>query len=305
MVKNIIYVLVLFSLVLFSGFVLAENETLVVNSSIQNETNLTGNLSSSINETIQVSDATINLKNFLPGETKLGDVQLSINVQNIGDKELTNLYAFVSGDGFSSYDVIPIDSLRPSEKSYILVSGNFKKSGAINLTLKINQEVFYRVVKVFDDSISIAVYNTALASNLSNELSILKVNYSDLESNYQIKKNEGYDVSGVSLSDLKIMLRDAQANLLSENLVQTKVKLDLAQEEYQIQLNKMSNLSKVSLAAKLKDNAVLFSTLAGAIITFFTLYELLKRKKENIKEKIKSIQIKDKAGNSYSVKTTA
>jgi len=67
----------------------------------------------------------------------------------------------------------------------------------------------------------------------------------------------------------------------------------------------MSNLSKVSLAAKLKDNAVLFSTLAGAIITFFTLYELLKRKKENIKEKIKSIQIKDKAGNSYSVKTTA
>jgi len=294
--RRIIY-LVCF-LFMFS-FAFAENVT-VNDSLIVNETNVTANLSESVNVT-NVSSVILEIKNFLPSETKLGDVQLSINIQNVGDKELSNLYAFISGEGFSSYDVVPIDSLKPLEKSYILISGNFKKAGYINLTIKINQEVFYRTVKVLDDSIGVSIYNAALASNLSAELFNLKNNYAALESDFQTKKSDGYDVSGVSLSDLKIMLRDAQTNLLSENLVQTKVKLDLAEEEYQIQLAKMGNLSKVSLAAKLKENALLFSTLAGAIITFFTLYELLKRKKEAVSEKIKSIKIKDKDGNSYSV----
>jgi len=284
------------------SFALAENET-VNESVIMNETNFTGNLNESINVT-NVSTASIAIKHFLPMETKKGDVQLSINVQNLKSETISDVYAYVSGDGFSSYSVVPIDSLRPEEKSYILVSGNFKKAGSINLTIKVNQETFYQVVNVLDDSASSSVYNAELASNLSKELSALKNDYAELESDVQTKKSEGYDVSGIVLSDLKVMLRDAQANLLSENLIQTKVKIDLAQEEYLSQSAKMKNLSKISLAAKLKDNAVLFSTLAGAIITFFTLYELLKRKKEHLHEKIKSINIKDKAGNQYSVTTT-
>jgi hypothetical protein len=284
------------------SFALAENETLN-DSVIMNETNVSISLNETINVT-NVSTASIAIKNFLPMETKKGDVQLSINVQNLKSETINEVYAYVSGDGFSSYSVVPIDSLKPDEKSYILVSGNFKKAGSINLTIKVNQETFYQVVNVLDDSASSSVYNAELASNLSKELSALKNDYAELESDVQTKKSEGYDVSGVVLSDLKVMLRDAQANLLSENLIQTKVKIDLAREEYLSQSVKMNNLSKISLAAKLKDNAVLFSTLAGAIITFFTLYELLKRKKEHLHEKIKSINIKDKAGNQYSVQTS-
>jgi hypothetical protein len=291
-----IEMIVLVSMVLLGGFAIAENETVVLNETLVNDTIQT-------NLTTNISSASLEIKNFFPREAKIGDIQLSINVHNIGDRELSSLYAFVSGDGFSSYNIVPIDSLQPREKSYILVSGNFRKAGAINLTIRINQETFYQTVNVLDDSDSVLAYNKELAANLSRELSILKNNYSVLESDIKTKKDEGYDVSGVSVADLKVMLRDAQTNLLSENLIQTKVKLDLAQEEYQIQFAKMSKLSKISLAFKLKDNAVLFSTLAGAIITFFTLYELLKRKKENLRETIKSIKIKDKAGNSYSVKT--
>lgn len=299
MVKGEIVYLVCF-LFMFS-FVFAENVT-VNDSLIVNETNVTVNLSESVN-VVNVSSASVAIRNFLPVETKIGDVQLSINVQNLKDETLSDVYAYVSGDGFASYSVIPIDSLNSREKSYILVSGNFKKAGSINLTIKINQETFYQVVKISDDSASSVAYNTGLAANLSKELSVLKNDYAALELDVQTKKKEGYDISNVVLSDLKVMLRDAQANLLSENLIQTKVKIDLAQEEYLSQSAKMNSLSKISLAAKLKDNAVLFSTLAGAIITFFTLYELLKRKKEHLHEKIKSINIKDKAGNQYSVKT--
>ncbi len=291
-------------LFVFTSFALAENETvnssLSVNESFQNETNLTINQTNNLTTEIFPS---LVIRHFLPAETKVGDVQLSINVQNLKNETISELYAYVSGEGFSSYNVVPIDSLKPGEKSYILVSGNFRKAGSINLTIKINQETFYQTVKVSDDSAGAVAYNNELALNLSNELSVLKSKYSTLESEFQAKKSDGYDVSGVILSDLKVMLRDAQANLLSENLVQARVKLDLAKEEYEIQFAKMDNLKKVSLASKLKDNAVLFSTLAGAIITFFTLYELLKRKNEHLKEKIKSIHIKDKAGNSYSVKT--
>lgn len=283
------------------NFVFAENVTvndsLIVNESIQNETNLTTNVSN-------ISTVSVAIRHFLPAEAKKGDVQLSINVQNLKSEVISNVYAYVSGDGFSSYSVVPIDSLKPEEKSYILVSGNFKKAGNINLTIKINEETFYQVVNVLDDSAGAVAYNTELALNLSKEIAILKNNYSALELEIQTKKKEGFDVSGVVLSDLKVILRDAQANLLSENLIQARVKLDLAQEEYLAQSVKMKSLSKVSLAAKLKDNAVLFSTLAGAIITFFTLYELLKRKKEHLKETIKSIHVKDKAGNKYSVRTT-
>jgi len=299
--KSIKLTILFLCLVFMFNFVFAENVTvndsLIVNESIQNETNLTTNVSN-------ISTVSVAIRHFLPAEAKKGDVQLSINVQNLKSEVISNVYAYVSGDGFSSYSVVPIDSLKPEEKSYILVSGNFKKAGNINLTIKINEETFYQVVNVLDDSAGAVAYNTELALNLSKEIAILKNNYSALELEIQTKKKEGFDVSGVVLSDLKVILRDAQANLLSENLIQARVKLDLAQEEYLAQSVKMKSLSKVSLAAKLKDNAVLFSTLAGAIITFFTLYELLKRKKEHLKETIKSIHVKDKAGNKYSVRTT-
>ena len=303
MMKEAMFVLCFVSLLFVSGLVLADNETITglvtLNDSAQNGTNLTVNLS----DAFVLPTASFEIKKFFPTETKVGDIQLSINVQNLKNETVSDLYAYVSGDGFSSYNVVPIDSLKPQEKSYILVSGNFKKAGNINLTIRMNQETFYQTVKVSDDSASVNIYNSQLALNLSAELSNLKNSYTSLESDVQVKKTEGYDVSAVSLSDLKVMLRDAQASLLSEDLVQARVKIDLAEEEYQSQFAKMSKLSKVSLSYKIKDNAVLFSTLAGAIITFFTLYELLKRKKENLKEKIKSINIKDKAGNSYSVKT--
>jgi len=305
-VKRDLFVLVFVSIFLVS-FAFAENET-VNDTLVVNETgvNVTNNLTVNQTDNISIVDSpSLVIKHFLPAETKIGDVQLSINVQNLKNETINNVYAYVSGDGFSSYNVVPIDSLKPEEKSYILVSGNFKKAGNINLTIIINQETFYQIVKISDDSVSTSAYNAALAANLSAELTDLKNKYSELESEVQSKKSDGYDVSGVNLADLKIMLRDAQTNLLSENLVQARVKIDLAQEEYGIQFAKMNNLKKVSLASKLKDNAVLFSTLAGAIITFFTLYELLKRKNEHLKEKIKSIHIKDKSGNSYSVKTSS
>jgi hypothetical protein len=309
MKKNILVILTLFAFLFLAVQVLAGNETAVNGSAVNDSVNDSMNTSTNIsaNESAvpsNVSTATIAIKNFFPKTSNIGDLQLNINVQNIGTSELTNLAAFVSGDGFSSYDVVPIDSLAPQEKSYILISGNFKKAGAINLTIKINQEVFYEIVNVVDSSASASVQaDQKLAAAVTGALAALKQNYSSLESDVQKKQSGGYDVSGVSLTDLKSMIRDAQANLLSGNYVQANVKINLALDEYSSQTEKLSYVKKISLGQKLKDNAVLFSAIAGSIITFFTLYELLKKKSGNIKEKIKSIHVKDKNGNTMTVET--
>lgn len=300
MKKSILVISVLFVFVFLAAAVLAENDTLIVNNTANDSINVSNDTVVSVN----ISNASVLIRNFIPTKAGVGDTQLNINVQNIGNSELTSLGAFVSGDGFSSYDVIPIDSLKPQEKSYILVSGNFRKAGDVNLTIRINQEVFYQVVSVVDSSVNVSMQaNQQIEDSISSGLVVLKQNYSELESALQSKKSDGYDVSSVNLNDLKVMIRDAQSNLLSGNLEQANVKVDLAQEEYTTQYEKLAAVKKISLGQKLKDNAVLFSTIAGAIITFFTLYELLKKKKETLSEKIKSIKVKDKNGNILSVKT--
>ncbi|VVB80015.1 Uncharacterised protein [uncultured archaeon] len=305
--KKIRFIIVAFALMFFFASVYAlENDSIVMN----NTSNSTVNDSISANQTNQttpivtaVQQRTVDIKGFFPSNVKIGDAQLNINVQNLGDTELTSLGAFVSGEGFSTYDMIPIDSLKSQEKSYILVSGNFRKAGEINLTIRINQEVFYRTVNATDSSAVLVQMNKELEDRVNRQYADLKENYTTLESAVSSKKGEGYDVSGISLSDLKSLIRSAQENILSSNFNEAAVKLGLAQDEYETQSAKLLTLNKISLGQKLKDNAVLFSTLAGAIITFFTLYELLKKKKENIKQTIKSIKIKDEKGNSFDIKT--
>jgi len=301
--KNILVIVSLFVFICLAVSVFGENDS-IINDSLNGSANISENIS--VNDSVieNVSTTSIVIKNFFPKSANIGDVQLNINVQNIGDQELTNIAAFVSGNGFSSYDVVPIDSLKSQEKSYILISGNFKKSGEINLTIKINQEIFYQSVNVSDVAASASAQaNQQLAANVTSMLAALKQNYSDLETNFQSKKDLGYDVAGVSLADLKILIRDAQSNILSGNYEQANIKIDLAKDEYSTQFEKLESVKKISITQKLKDNAVLFSTIAGAIIMFFTLYELLKKKKEDIKQKIKSIHVKDKNGNTLSVET--
>ncbi len=277
------------------GFTLADDLNLSANESVNN-TN-TVNITDLVN-LINVSVGIIEIRNFFPTSVKPGDVQLNINIKNIGDKELKDVGAFISGNGFSSYEVVSIDSLIPGEKSYIIVNGNFKKSGDINLTIKINQEIFYRIVSVLNDSENIIIINKEFEENVTGQYNFLKNNYKILESSLQIKKDEGYDVSRVNLADLKVLIRDAQANILSGNFQQAKIKIDLANDEYETLNYRLENSEKISLASKLKENAVLFSTLAGAIITFFTLYELLRKKNEGLKETIKHLKYKEKVENS-------
>ena len=243
------------------------------------------------NETILEPAAIVEeiiFKNFIPREFKLGDAQFSIQVQNNKNESITNLAAFVSGKGFSTYEVTPIESLQPEEKGYILIGGNFRESGLINLTVKIGQKTFYQDVNVLGESKDDLEKAEALLKQqeekkkelvvISSKLEILKQNYSDLENKLAEKEKEGYEVKDASLEDLKKYLRETQASILGEHLEQARVNLGLATEEFNSAEKKIEGLKKTPRAKRFKDNAIIFSSIAGAILTFFALYELLKKK---------------------------
>ena len=292
----------LFSLVLLCTAAAQEEANISENQNIELIVlNDTENAAS--NETQQAQEIEeIIFKNFIPKEFKLGDAQFSIQIQNNKNEAVKNVLAYVSGKGFSTYDVTPVDTLESGEKGYILVNGNFKESGLINLTIKIDQKTFYQEINILGESEDDIKKAEVLVrqqeekkrqlKDLSSNLEILKSNYSDLEKQLAQKEDEGYNIKDINLEDLKKNIRDAQAGILGEHVEEAGVDIGLAGEELSSIENKMMNLKKLSAIKRFKENIILFSSIAGAIITFFALYELLKKKSKEATTRIETIKQK-------------
>ena len=208
--------LCLITLTFLIGIASAENQTEISNTDISVE--LKG----------------ISLYNFFPTETKVGDVQFSIQIKNEGNETINNIIALVSGRGFSSYDIVPIDSLSPGERSYIIAYGNLRESGNITLTLRIDRKIFYKNITVTDPNervLSNAEEEQKKLENISQQIEELKTEYASLELEISEKKDQDYDVSSIKLDDLKKFLRDAETSIFSKNLNGAISNLRLAEEE--------------------------------------------------------------------------
>lgn len=159
------------------------------------------------------------------------------------------------------------------------------------------QKTFYQNVTVIDPN---AIDESAqerlnrekieMLNSLSVQLSGLEKNYTLLESEILTKKNENYDVSQINLGDLKSYIRNTESNALSGNVDSAKVNFQLALEEYNYQKNKLENAPAISSVDVIKSYALIFTTLAGAFIMIFTLYELLKKKSERVVSTIGSVK---------------
>lgn len=233
-----------------------------------------------------------NIIGFTPTQTKIGDVQLNIQLKNTGNTELNNLYPLVSGDGFSTVNVQPIDSMQPGEKSYLFVMGTFAKAGNINLTIRLMNKVFYRIIAVVDPNAAdnkekLAQQQKeeearkAMLASLSAELTDMQSKYHTLETDFNTKKADNYDLSAVSITDLKNYLRDAQANIVIGDTAKANASLQLALAEFGDQKNNLDAAKKIetSIFDTLSKKAVIISTTVGGILASFTLYEVLKKRK--------------------------
>jgi len=280
------YILLLTILLLPCLAMASVNDTADINGTNSAFNNLT-------NETYN----SINISNFFPKTFNIGDSQINIEAQNTGNETLKNIIALITGQGFSTYEMTHIDSLNVGDKSYIILNGNFRESGNITLSIGIMQKTFYQNVTVIDPN---AIDESAqerlnrekieMLNSLSVQLSGLEKNYTLLESEILTKKNENYDVSQINLGDLKSYIRNTESNALSGNVDSAKVNFQLALEEYNYQKNKLENAPAISSVDVIKSYALIFTTLAGAFIMIFTLYELLKKKSERVVSTIGSVK---------------
>ncbi|MEK6872429.1 MAG: hypothetical protein AABW90_00270 [Nanoarchaeota archaeon] len=259
--------LILISL-LFNSLIIAQNG----NNETSNETQI---------ENISTTTTAVSITKFFPKEVKVGDVQFNMQIQNNLNENLKNIAVFISGKGFSTYEIIPIEELTPLERDYVFINGNFKVSGNITLTIRINSEIFYENVSVIDTGIKIEDDKEFLKKetlrNLSIELENLKKSYVALELELSGKKEKGYAISNINLEDLKKYMRDAESGIIIEDINFAKANLKLAQDEYDYQKEKLDNAKIVPIITRIKENAILISTIIGAVLAFFALSEILNR----------------------------
>jgi hypothetical protein len=240
----------------------------------------------------------------IPAQFKVGDVQFNIQVKNRGNTDLKDIVALISGKGYATIDVVGIDVLEPGESSYIIVQGTFRERGSINLSIRIGGRVFYKNVYVIDPNYdadqakAAALRKAELAKtkaiqNLTVRVDDLDDSYIALEAELKQKRSEKYDVVDIDLSDLKVAIRSAKASLAVSDVEGTNAAIILASDEYSYQKRKIDEAEKIeqSFFEKSRNYLLVISSTVGAIVTIFAFWELMKKKKESLGEKVMKVKV--------------
>ncbi len=245
----------------------------------------------------------ISLLKVFPDFIKLGDAQINLQIENAGNTTFKNLEAVVTAAGFSTYEINTIDTLQQKEKGYFIVSGEFKKTGNLPLKIKIKDFIFYSNITVYDPFyVAIDIEKEKQKEEekkkkldeLQSKIALLQTNFSQLEQQFDQKKNNDFDVSSISLQDLKTYIRNTQASLAVQDEKESNVNYVLAENEFAYQKGKIESAQEIKKSFKqtMIDNAILISTIVGGLVALITLVEILRRQKEKVHEKIKNINLK-------------
>ncbi len=322
MTKNCI-ILGLIALLLVLSVCAIADDNVSINIDIDNTTPSNETVTENTNDTLPENETQpeeiidFEVVDFVPKEFKTGDTQFNIKVRNTGNTELKNLIAFVSGSGVSTYDVVAIDSLKPDGESYIIVMGSLEERGNITLNIRMGEKIFYQDIVVIDPDYEADQQNLLklqkeeeaekeLIETLSVQLDELEDDFKLLESEFQTKKAQHYDVSEVNLNDLRDFLIDTHSSIVVFDVTSAKASIIRASDEYTYQKEKLDNatLIKKSIVENVRANLILISSIAASIITLFTFYEVMKKKKEGLSKKMMEVKVTfDNKNNSKSKKS--
>ncbi|MCX6711423.1 MAG: hypothetical protein NT139_00080 [Candidatus Woesearchaeota archaeon] len=261
------------------------------------ENNESSNLSDVTNETVLIEPTNVSITNFtllkiIPNEMNIGDTQLNLQIENTGNTDVSDVSALITGKGVSTYNIEPIDILHPGERGYILLWISTKQAGNISLNIKIKDKIFTKEITVINpnaqsgEGIDLEKLNL-----LNNELTNLTKLYDQYNADYKKKKDVGYDVSGISFTDVKNYIRNAQVYSTKKDVINLEANTVLIQSELE---DIKSNLDSVVIPQKsikddIKNNLPLISGVLGTLVTFFAVWEILKKKKESLNKSIKKL----------------
>ncbi|MEK6848473.1 MAG: hypothetical protein AABX65_02480 [Nanoarchaeota archaeon] len=170
------------------------------------------------------------LRNITPVRFDVGDAQFALLIENIGKEAERNIVPLISGEGFSTFYIVPIEILKSGEKGYALINGNFKKAGNIALKIDLAGASYYFNVSVNNEkeifnSENIKKEKQEILLELSKELELLKENYTLLENKIIEKKEQNYDISSVKLDEARKYIRAAETGILAEDASSARVNI--------------------------------------------------------------------------------
>lgn len=223
----------------------------------------------------------LSIEKISPEKIQLGLNQINILLKNMGEQDLANVYAKLSGNGIETQEEIPIDNLPVGQKDYTFVKIDASKSGSIDLVVKlyVDDELLKQDIKsiyvVEEEKQPTETFNI---TGLSDALTKLKEDYKILEKDYQTKKLAGIpvDVYKTDLDGANNNLKNAQIAFYQEDYKNAKINLDLASEAITNLKEELSGAKaqEKTLGQKIKDNLMYVAGIAAAFVSILTAYRL-------------------------------
>lgn len=234
----------------------------------------------------------IQVDKLSPQKFELGITQLNILIRNTGTVDLVNIYATISGDGITTIERIPIETLPRGDKDYTFSKINLTKSGEIDLVIKIFVDEALKKTEVRQITVTELVKQNKPNSEeqelnvteLSKKLSTTKDRYNAVLKKYEEKKEE-YELSGMqeNFKDTKSYLISAQSALVEEEYKKAVANLAISEENLNdLEKNlEEAKKKKTNLSDKLRSKMIYIGSIAAAIVSIFTAYGIIK---SNIKK---------------------
>ncbi|MEK6939382.1 MAG: PKD domain-containing protein [Nanoarchaeota archaeon] len=232
-------------------------------------------------------DSKLNIVSYFPTSLQLKENQVTFIVSNEGQDIIKDLSAKVIGEGIQHLSSTTISRLKPGEQDSLTVKMNVLKEGAITASVKIDE-------KIFPVTLTVAEQVKVNKDELELKLKELKQKLQEQEDLYYEKKAENYLVAEIfeNIKATKKQLQDAQQQLLTGNLIEAKVNVDLAGPAIEDITYRLEDAQKPKQTPLLwlKENAVAITAIIAAVGTLSGLAVKVtkgaKKLGEDVKEKL-------------------
>ena len=243
-------------------------------------------------------DSKINIASYFPTSLQLKENQVTFLVTNEGAETIKDISAKLIGEGIQHLSSTTISRLKPGEQDSLTVKLNVLKEGQVTASVKIDE-------KIFPLTFAVAEQVKVNKEELELKLADLKKKLQEQEDLYYEKKAENYLVAEVfeNIKATKKQLQDAQQQLLTNNLLEAKVNVDLAGPTigditYRLEDAKQP---KQTPLLWLKENAVAITAIIAAVGTLSGLAVKVTKGaqklggdvKEKFSSKVKKESVKD------------
>ncbi|MEK6964075.1 MAG: hypothetical protein AABX70_06610 [Nanoarchaeota archaeon] len=244
----------------------------------------------------------LKLDKVSPKQLELGQAQLNVFVSNLYQSDASNVDAKVSGAGIKTLSSIPIGKIFSKDKDAVVLTVKVDESGTIDVLVRITgivggEEVAlneYAQVEVkAKETVPPVKISESEVEKISKEINQDKDDLNSLELEYQKKKADGYLVSELydRVKYVRGLLQEAQKSLLDNKYEDAKKTLSLVASSLDDLRQALQESTKVdkSLKDTIKDNALLITTIIGALVAVIGFLEKNKDRFSKLKDKTASI----------------